>query len=79
LLAVIATGVVLTALRGGPLFDFTAGSFSLGSAGGADLIGLLVCAACLLTALRLSKWLTGGKDADPPANAPPSDEEAGPT
>jgi len=79
LLGVIGTGVVLTKLRGGPLFEFGSGAFSFEAFGAADLVGLALCAACLLIALRLSKWLTGGGDAEPPADSLPSDEGAGPT
>jgi hypothetical protein len=70
---VVGTGVALTTLRGGPLFDATAGSCNRGSLGPVDVLGLLICAGCLVAALRVSKWLTGGKDAALPPAPLPSD------
>jgi len=78
LLGVIGTGVALSALRGGPLFEFAAGAFSFDSFRAPDLVGLAVCAACLLIALRLSKWLTGGGDGAPlPDSLPPEGRDPG--
>lgn len=65
LLGVIGTGIGLSALRGGPLFDFSAGAFGSGPLTATDVVGLLVCAGCLIVALRVSKWLTGGPEGDP--------------
>ena len=86
LAGVVGTGLALNAWRGGPLFDFERGSFSLGSVRAGDILGLLVCAAFLVTALRISKWLAGGGNGDrspdpgpsPPCDAGQAEEREGP-
>jgi len=72
LVGVVATGLALNAWRGGPLFDLDRHSFSLGSIQGPDILGLLVCAALLVTGMRIAKWLTGGSGGRRPVAAVPS-------
>jgi hypothetical protein len=65
---VVVIGLGLSWLRGAPLFDFGGRSFSFGALETRDVIGLLLCAVLLVTALRVSKWLTRG-------STPPTDSE----
>ena len=74
--AVVATGLALNARRGGPLFDYSAGSFGLGAFGPLDVLGLAFCALLLVVALRIAKWLTRGDLSPAPLPLPPQD--AGP-
>jgi hypothetical protein len=71
LAGVVATGLVLKAWRGGPLFDLDRDSFSHGSLKAPDILGLVICATLLVTALRISKWLAGdGADHGPSSSGP---------
>lgn len=64
LAGVIATGLLLGALRGGPLFDYVRGSIHFGSIGALDVAGLLVCATFLVVALRLCAQLMSNRTDD---------------
>jgi len=62
-IGIVATALTLQAFRGGPLFDYQRGGLSLANIRPVDAVGLALCAALLVTALWVGKWLTRGAQA----------------